>query len=127
MKEDELRLRVQQNPGDPAFADLIALLMARDAFGEAILVGLKGVSSNPDCHKGRLLLAHALFRAGCVPFAAREIGELITEFPDKVHLKNLLNRLRPDSVTSGVLAGEALEEGKEVADIEFDPDALDEL
>lgn len=127
MKEDELRIRVQQNPADPVFADLIALLIARDAFGEAILVGLKGVSANPDCHKGRLLLAHALFRAGCVPFAAREIEELVREFPDKIHLRNLLSRLRPDSASGELQAGEGNGAEKEVADIEFDPDALDDL
>jgi hypothetical protein len=127
MKEDELRIRVQQNPGDPVFADLIALLIARDSFGEAILVGLKGVSSNPDCHKGRLLLAHALFRAGCVPFAAREIAELVREFPDKLQLKNLLSRLRPDIAAGGAPEGASYVDGKEVADIEFDPDALDDL
>lgn len=107
----------------------MALLIAQEEFGDAILIGIRGLSLNPDIHKGRLFLAHAMFRAGCIPFAAREVRELCQEFPEREHLRNLLLKLQPSDTgpTSPPQPQASARQEEELADVEFDPDLLDEL
>ena len=107
----------------------MALLIAQEEFGDAILTGIRGLSLNPDIHKGRLFLAHAMFRAGCIPFAVREVRELCQEFPDREHLRNLLLKLQPsDAPSSPQPQPQATaRREEELADVEFDPDLLDDL
>jgi hypothetical protein len=123
MREEQLRETLAADPGNPAFVDLAALLMAKEAFAEGIQVCLRGLSVNPDCHKGRLLLAHLMFRSGFIPFAAREVAYLCQMFPEHSYLASLLAKLDPGFVQPAN-AAEPLA-GREVADVEFDPDALD--
>lgn len=125
LAEAELRERVRNSPGDPCFADLMAFLITQEALGEAILVGLRGLSLNPNIHRGRLFLAHAMFRSGCIPFAAREVKELCREFPDREHLKALLEKLQPSEPARSPES--ELNKEEELADVEFDPDLLDEM
>lgn len=124
-KESELRAVLENEPGDPIFADLIALLIAEGRFQEAIVVGLQGLSRNPECHKGRLLFAHALFRSEYYPFAAREVQILCEKFPAHTQLSSLLARLDPTSTAHTEFTPS--EGTGEMADVEFDLDVLDQF
>ena len=123
--EAEMQNILAQEPGNPIFADYIALLIAHEKLGEAILVGMRGLSNNPECYKGRLLLAHAMFRSAYVPFAVREVQILCEKFPQHMHLKSLLERLAPSLTTASTVKN--VGQIEEVADVEFDIDDLDKL
>jgi predicted Zn-dependent protease len=126
VREDETKELLEREPGNPVFAELAAYLISQELLGEAILTCMRGLSVNPDCHKGRLILAHALFRSGFTPFAAKELQLLCKAFPDHKYLKNLLSRLDPTAAVDGP-SGTTDSRGREVADIEFDVDALSDL
>ena len=126
MREEETKELLIREPGNPVFAELAAYLISQEHFGEAILTCMRGLSVNPDCHKGRLILAHALFRSGFTPFAVRELQLLCNSFPDHRYLKNLLSKLDPTLlVNSSSDHSEA--SSREVADVEFDVDVLSDL
>lgn len=119
--EDRLRVLVESDPGDPAFADYATLLIEQERVSDAIWVCLKGLSRNPEFHRGRLLLAQAFFRAGFLPFAAREVQLLCSQLPENELLLNLYQRLAPngEGPVNHVQDGD---EESEVAEVEFDVD-----
>jgi len=118
---------LQSDPGNPVFADYGGLLITTERLDEAILVCMQGLSVNPECHKGRLTLAHALFRRGFIPFAAREIELMVEVFPGNGALRTLSERLSPGTNSNRGVTSESTEGETEVADIEFDTDILSDL
>ena len=64
---------------------------------EAIEVCLKGLSANPSCHRGRLVLARLYFECGYIPFAAREVNILRETLPELASLDRLYKKFYPDS------------------------------
>jgi predicted Zn-dependent protease len=124
--EDRFRALLEAEPGNPAFADYAAMLVAQERLLDAIVVCLRGLSRNPELHRGRLLLAHALFRSGFTPFAAREVQLLCERMPTNQALRDLYSKLAPHApLTAGVSEEEVARE--EVGDVEFDVDLLEEL
>ena len=116
---------MEKDPGDPIFAEFAEKLVASGQQKEAVEICLKGLSKNPECHRGRLALAYAFFKSGYIPFALREIEYLSYFLPENQALKKLLNKFDPIAINS-TTAGE-LVSGEELADMEFDLDALQEI
>ena len=111
------------NPGDPIFAEYAHGLLEEQRYTESIQVALTGLSINPNLHRGRLILAHAFFRAGFIPFAIREVKELAKLLPENEQIKRLVVKLGADSATT-----EASQSGEvRVAEAEFDLDDLTNL
>ncbi len=100
---NELWESIAEDPGNPAFADLAEQLRGEGKLSETIEVCLAGLSSNPSCFKGRLVLARAFLQKGFVPFAQREIEQLCVALPDNTALQKLADKLdvRPAASTGG--------------------------
>jgi predicted Zn-dependent protease len=118
---------LETEPGNPAFADYAARLVAEERLHDAIIVCLQGLSANPELSRGRLIFAHALFRAGYVPFAAREVLMLLENFPTNPHLASLLDKLAPGSAAAITGSEQSTEGDAAIADVEFDIDVLEGL
>ena len=87
---------LKNDPGNPVFADYAEELRLGGRFSEAIEVCLKGLSANPSCHRGRLILARVFFERGFVPFAAREVNILRETLPELKSVQRLYEKFYPD-------------------------------
>lgn len=96
-REDELKIRLEQDKGDPAFAELADLYMAEGKIGEALTTLFGGLSANPGYQVGRLILARLFLHLGYAPFAVREIQTLRKERPEIESLTKLLEAIAPGS------------------------------
>ena len=124
-EQGDLRERVSNNPGDPVFAELASELIRTQQYQEALNVCLTGLSANPECHMGRLMLGQVYFKLGYIPFAAREIEHLCREFSENTPLVKLYEKLVPGGgVPQALKKGEGEAEEIEIADAEFEIDAL---
>ncbi|WP_428261110.1 tetratricopeptide repeat protein [Haliangium sp.] len=56
---EQLKQQVQYNPGAPAFVQLGEAYLALGRPGEAIEVGVRGLTANPDSTTGRMMLSRA--------------------------------------------------------------------
>lgn len=121
MQEAELKALIQDDPGNPAFAEYGEVLRAKGDLANALIVCLSGLSLNPKNHRGRLVLARTLFELRCVPFAVRELKELATDLPDNKNIKKLLEKLSPELVQTQAPPSEVL------AESEFDIDILEAI
>ena len=73
---DELNATFASDPGNPLFAELADMLRQKGEHLKAIEVCLSGLSSNPECAKGRLMLARIYYERSYLPFAIGELKEL---------------------------------------------------
>lgn len=96
-REQELTQRLAQDKGDPVFAELADLYMAKGQVGEALTTLLAGLSANPDYHPGRLVLARLFAHLGYTPFAVRELALLREARPECQSLERLLEAIAPGS------------------------------
>ena len=119
MQEEDYRRILAGEPGNAVFGEYARMLIEHARPEEALLVCLKGLSSAPGEHRGRLMLARALYELGAVPFAVREVEQLCAELPQIASLKTLLLRLAP-----GHAGGGAEGEGT-VAEMDLSFDQLD--
>jgi predicted Zn-dependent protease len=76
MDLEELEQIVSADPGNSLFANLAELLREDGMLDTAFNVCFAGLSQNPGCHKGRLILARLYYERGFVPFAVRELEEI---------------------------------------------------
>lgn len=76
MDREELELIVSADPGNSLFANLAELLREDGKLDRAFNVCFAGLSQNPGCHKGRLILARLYYESGFVPFAIKELEEI---------------------------------------------------
>ncbi|MBX7138240.1 MAG: hypothetical protein K1X83_09670 [Oligoflexia bacterium] len=94
--EESIGAVLERDPGNPLFARQAEELRKAGALNEALLSCLKGLSHNPACHEGRLVLARVLFQLDFIPFAVREVQELRKAFPQSRSVEKLLMAIAPD-------------------------------
>lgn len=96
MNEDEVLTILSQDPGNSIFADY-ADILHRDGRSESgIMISLRGISANPSCYKGRLILSKIFFDLGFTPFCIEQLLILRRALPENKSLVKLLERLAPD-------------------------------
>ena len=122
--EEELRKTLASDAGNPAFVELAEILRGRGASTEALETCLSGLSRNPTCHQGRLILARLFYERGMFGFAVREIEALREAMPDSKTLLKLQEKLSPGS-TSAQVEPAKLAQSEVVAETDFDFDELE--
>ena len=120
--EKDLRAMLASDPGNKAFVELVDILRSEGRYLEAIEVCLAGLSSSPDTHKGRLLLARLFYDRGFTPFALREISYVASAIPENDALKKLVQKLSPGYMEAATVATAP---ESTVAEAEFDFTDLD--
>lgn len=126
MEIDEIKARLEEDPGDPVFAELGEAYRIAGDLQEALWICLRGLSSNPDVHQGRLLLARIFYQLEYFPFAVRELRELAVALPENEHIRKLLEGLSPGS-SAGVGHGGEIDGAEVVAESDFDIDVLEDI
>lgn len=119
--EAELELRVSGDPGDPAFAELADVYRRRGDYQGAFDLCLNGLTANPECIRGRVVLARLFYERLHFPFAARELRELCLALPANPYARKLLETLSPEDGLSPA----SQDVGKVLAEVEFSLDSLD--
>lgn len=89
---------LESDPGNPVFAQYADELRKDGKSKEALEVCLAGLTHNPGCHRGRLVLARVFYEAGYLPFTIREVEQLHREVPNSAAVRKLLEKLSPGSV-----------------------------
>jgi len=121
--EEGYKERLAQDPGDECFVDYAEHLRLNKRYSEAINVCTSGLSANPQAHVGRLVLARTFYNAGYIPFALREVKELLQNDPDNPVLKRLAEVMIQDQPVENVeLSKEEKGDESTVAVGEFDLD-----
>lgn len=128
LSDREYEKMLGEDPGNSIFAEFADILRARYDYSRALRVCLSGLSSNPACAMGRLVLARLFYEQTYTPFAVRELIELKNKFPDNQSLEALLSKIAPQEVldTEKVLhPSEEVEADGVVAEAEFDIDDIE--
>lgn len=104
--EEALRSSFEEDKGGSGCVVLADALRTQGRHLEATDICIAGLSVNPHNHHARLLLARLFADRGYHDFAAREVRELLTFFPESTALKKLSSTLVPEAampaaVTSG--------------------------
>jgi hypothetical protein len=94
-KEDKIKEKLLEDPGNPVFAEFAEYLRRKRLMTEAMGICLSGLSANPSCHPGRLVLARIYYSLSYMPFASRELEALLTVFPEDQSLRRLVLALNP--------------------------------
>ena len=124
MEENEDReIILAADPGNPVFAAYCEELRSQGLLHEAIQVALKGLSHNPGCHLGRLILARCFYQLDYLPFARREIAELMAALPEIKSLRKLADKF--DLPEPGAPDMAAKSEEAVLAEEEFDFGEID--
>lgn len=124
--EPDYQVVLAEDPGNPLFADLAEELRAKQNWFDAIQVCLSGLSSNPSCARGRLVLAQIYFDQGYLPFARREVAELVASHPQLSSLRRLWEQLGGGLMHEGSeLSSLDIGDGKIVAETEIDLGEID--
>ena len=115
------------DPGNPEFADYAEGLRRSGNFSEAMNICLRGLSANPACHKGRLILARVYFDQKLMPFALKELEQLQGELPENKLVSKLLDSIAPGNRTPKAHAGpdRTSTETETIAEADFAFDDLD--
>jgi lipopolysaccharide biosynthesis regulator YciM len=119
VNDEEYLRRLEEDPGDPLFAQFADKLREEQRYHEAMDICFQGLSSNPSCHRGRLVLARVFYERMFWPFAVRELRILMQAVPDNAHIAKIIERLAPGEDTSDVSVVEK-RVGDTVAETEFD-------
>jgi predicted Zn-dependent protease len=123
MDEDKILEILSKDPGHSSFVEYAEKLRMEGRNEACIITCIKGLSVNPNAHKGRLVLARALYQMNCVPFAVEQLKLLNIALPENIAIKRLLDKLSPGSTAvSDAQAAELTE-----AEAEFDFDDMDLL
>jgi predicted Zn-dependent protease len=128
-KEDKVREKLKQDPGNPLFAEFAEYLRKKQCDSEAITVCLTGLSNNPSCHLGRLVLARLYCSLGYIPFAARELETLYEANTKNESLARLVRLLNPTYQEKPTESSRSKDTGNEtmIAETSFDLDDFDLL
>lgn len=120
MSDEQFRELLGQDPGDPAFAEFADILRRDGRHGEGFEVCFAGLTANPGCHRGRLVLARLFYERLYWPFAVRELKQLAEALPDNKQVRRLLERMAPE--TASARRGEESDVSADttVAEAEFD-------
>ena len=123
---------LNKSSGDDIFADYAEYLRKEDRHDEAIIICMRGLSANPLCHRGRLALAHLYHDKGFLPFALREVKDLLEMLPSNISIRRLLE-LMTEEEQGGLQESRELSEEKEtesaettIAATEFDIDDFEQ-
>jgi len=81
---DELRARLQKDPGSIAFAQLAEELRRAGRFAEAIATCRNGLARHPAYQSARVTLGRALLETGELDEAYRELTEVIRRAPENL-------------------------------------------
>lgn len=92
---DDLRKRLEREPGSRLFAQLAEELRKDGQFGDAIRIAREGLERHPSYPSARMTLGRALFDSGDVAGARREFEAVV--------------KAAPDNLLAGRLLGECLE------------------
>lgn len=130
MKDKEFKRLLDEDPGDPVFAEYAEILRGKKQLDEALFVCLAGLSKNPSFHRGRLVLARVFYQKDYLTFAVREVEQLVSELPTNQSLRKLLAALSPSSGSPSVEAVESEPEQSDestLAEADFDFEILEEI
>lgn len=122
--EEDLRRIISEDPGNSAFAELADALRRSGRQAEAMDIALNGLSKNPGCHQGRLVLARLFFDRRQYPFAVRELEALQEALPESKTVARLLEKLSPGAKQK-LQSAKAAPVAETVAESEFEFDTLD--
>lgn len=87
---DDLRKRLQKEPGSRLFAQLAEELRKEGELEEAIRVCREGLSKNPNYPSARMTLGRALFDNGDLPGARGELEAVLKGAPDNILASRML-------------------------------------
>lgn len=87
---DELRKRLDKEPGSRLFAQLAEELRKTGELGEAIQVSRQGLQKHPTYHSARMTLARALLDTGDLNAARPEFEAVLKGAPDNILASRLL-------------------------------------
>jgi len=126
-KEEKIKEKLKDDPGNPVFAEFAEYLRRKRQMMDAMSICLSGLSANPSCHSGRLVLARIYYSLSFIPFASRELEILLSFFPEDQSLRRLVLALNPtfSDVRGSVSAGNSAE--TLIAETAFDMGDLDLL
>lgn len=118
---------LEDDPGNPAFADYADLLRREGDLTRAIEMCLRGLSHNPSHDLGRLVLARLFYERGWTPFAIREVEELCRRHPSNAGLTRLIKAIRPEGELPEAAVAQAAPGSSEetIAEADFDFEELD--
>lgn len=117
--DNHFKRLLEEDPGNEVFSEYAEILRCQGRHYEALDVCLAGLSVNPSCHPGRLLLARIFYERGFTAFSARELKELVLALPEQKSLKRLLEEIAPELLSN---ASEQNNKEKELAEADVDVD-----
>lgn len=127
MDDEESKALLEKDPGNTVFVEYAESLRLQGQHESAVIVCLRGLSVNPDNHRGRLVLAHTLYQMRCVPFVIEQLRHLASALPEDPVIPRLLAKLT-QTPTSGDDSNEnTTSEAATQAEAEFDFDEIDML
>jgi predicted Zn-dependent protease len=91
---DELRRRLERDPGSRLFAQLAEELRKGGELGEAIRVARAGLAVNPAYPSARLTLGRALLDSGDATGARAELESALRDAPDNIQASRHLAQAR---------------------------------
>ncbi len=101
---DELRRRLERDPGSRLFAQLAEEHRKAGEHAEAIRVARAGLAFHPSYASARLTLGRALLEAGDAASAAVELAQVVREAPDNILAGRFLGQaLEASGDTAGAL------------------------
>ena len=133
--EHELRLETESNPSTKAFLNLAEFLLDRARHDEALVACMSGLNLEPTSVITRLMFAEVLFAKGLVGLATSEVDRIVNQFGVRneiivkllTELGGTVFSMEPTHYVQDFAATQANTQEEELADVEFDLDALEEL
>ena len=119
--DNQFKNTLEQDPGNEVFCEYADMLRHEGRHHEALDVCLAGLSVNPSCHQGRLLLARIFYERGFTAFSARELKELVNALPDQKFLTRLVEEIAPEMLSN---CEEKSTEQEELAEVDVEIDML---
>lgn len=118
MNEDEVLNILSADPGNSIFSDFAEALHKDGNSEAAIIVCLRGLSSNPSYNKGRLSLAKIYYDLQFKPFCIEQLKTIHKNLPNNKSIKSLLEKLDPQDFNASTIS--LTSEVKTFAEAEFD-------
>ena len=97
MDSNDIEKRLASDPGDPVFVLVAKALIEQGETFQSYEILLAGLSHNPDCHEGRLVLAKLYFEQDFLPFCVKELRYIAEKLPNNKSVRRLLDKFGSDS------------------------------
>ena len=97
MDPSDIEKRLVADPGDPVFVLVAKALVEQGQVFQSYEILLAGLSHNPDCHEGRLVLAKLYFEQDFLPFCVKELRYIAEKLPNNKSIRRLLDKFGSDS------------------------------